>query len=149
VTTVSFWALAAGQNLAAPNRDLVPQETRNDQNHLARLLVDDFVGWPCSTWTPTGKADIGAWVERIRDNNWTLTYELRPAAIQLFGDVAIVHYVAEYIFGFGNGTTKGAGEWRKFTHTWMKVGDEWQIIGGMCANQEPARAPNESCAPSE
>ena len=35
----------------------------------------------------------------------------------------------------------GSGIWRKFTHTWMKTGDEWQIIGGMCAAQEPLKTP--------
>jgi hypothetical protein len=79
----------------------------------------------------------------LRDNNWTLTYDLRPESIQLFGEVAIVHYSAKYILDFGDGTTKGAGDWRKFTHTWMQVGDDWQIIGGMCLNQEPVRNPNE------
>jgi hypothetical protein len=52
----------------------------------------------------------------LRDNNWTLTYDLRPEAIQFFGEVAIVHYSAKYIFDFGDGTAKGAGKWRKFTH---------------------------------
>ena len=58
-------------------------------------------------------------------------------AVQLFGNVAVVHYAAEYVFDYGNGTRKGEGDWRKFTPTWMKVGDEWQIIGGMCAAQKP------------
>jgi ketosteroid isomerase-like protein len=104
------------------------------------LWHDDFVGWPCFSWTPTGKANIGSWVEEIRDNNWKLTYELRPEAVQLFGNVAVVHYAAEYVFDYGNGTRKGEGDWRKFTHTWMKVGEEWQIIGGMCAAQKPVRS---------
>lgn len=111
----------------------------NVEDYVA-LWHDDFVGWPCFSWTPTGKENIGSWVEEIRDNNWTLTYELKPEAVQLFGDVAVVHYAAEYIFGYGDGTSKGKGDWRKFTHTWMKVADDWQIIGGMCADQEPVRS---------
>ena len=88
------------------------------------LWHDDFVGWPCFSWKPTGKANIGSWVEEIRDNDWTLTYDLRPEAVQLFGDVAVVHYAAEYVFGYGDGTNKGKGDWRKFTHTWMKAGND-------------------------
>ena len=114
-----------------------------DLDGYVALWHDDFVGWTCSSWTPTGKANIGNWVQQIRDNDWNLTYELKPMAVQLFQDVAVVHYAAEYVFDFGDGTTKGAGEWRKFTHTWMQIGDSWQIIGGMCANQAPARTPNE------
>ena len=110
-----------------------------DVEAYVSLWHDDFVGWPCFSWTPTGKANIGSWVEEIRDNNWTLTYELRPKAVQLFGRVSVVHYAAEYVFHYGNGTRKGEGEWRKFTHTWMNAGGEWQIIGGMCAAQNPVR----------
>ena len=110
-----------------------------DVEAYVSLWHDDFVGWPCFSWTPTGKANIGSWVEEIRDNNWTLTYDLRPEAIQLFGEVAVVHYAAEYVFGYGDGTSKGKGDWRKFTHTWMKVNAGWQIIGGMCADQKPVR----------
>ena len=111
-----------------------------DVEAYVALWHDDFVGWPCFSWTPQGKANIGSWVEEIRDNDWTLDYDLRPEAVQLFGqDVAVVHYAAEYVFGYPDGTTRGEGDWRKFTHTWMKVGADWQIIGGMCADQEPVR----------
>ena len=103
------------------------------------LWHDDFVGWPCFSWTPVGKANVGSWVEEIRDNHWTVAYTLRPLAVQLFGDVAVVHYAAEYIFEHGDGTSKGKGDWRKFTHTWKKMADGWQIIGGMCADQKPVR----------
>lgn len=104
------------------------------------LWHDDFVGWPCFSWTPARKANIGSWVEEIRDNHWTLTYDLRPEAVQLFGNVAVVHYAAEYVFGYPDGTSRGKGDWRKFTHTWMKVDGDWKIIGGMCAAQKPVRS---------
>jgi hypothetical protein len=52
-----------------------------------------------------------------------------------------VHYAAEFAYDYGDGTKSGVGLWRKFTHTWMKVGETWQIIGGMCAAQEPVEAP--------
>ena len=107
-----------------------------------QLWHDDFVGWPCFAWTPAGKADIGSWVRDIRDNHWKLSYELKPLAVQDFGhDVVVVHYAAEYVYDYGDGTRSGAGLWRKFTHTWMRVGKGWQIIGGMCAAQEPVKAP--------
>jgi len=31
-----------------------------------------------------------------------------------------------------DGSVKNAGREYKFTHTWMKVGSAWLIIGGMC-----------------
>ncbi len=113
-------------------------EAGDVESYLGRWQ-EDFVGWPCFTWSPVGKEGVGAWVESIRDNGWTLTYQLRPRAVRLFGDVAVAHYAAEYVYQYGDGTAEGEGEWRKFTHTWMKMDDRWQIIGGMCADQAPVR----------
>ena len=97
---------------------------------------------PASSGTRPRKGDIGKWVRDIRDNRWKLTYELKPLDIQEFGDdTIVVHYAAEYVYDYGDGTRSGVDLWRKFTHTWMKTGGRWLIIGGMCAAQEPVKAP--------
>jgi ketosteroid isomerase-like protein len=113
-----------------------------DVDAYVQLWHEDFIGWPCFELEPKGKADIGSWVREIRDKQWKLTYVLKPLANQSFGDdVVVVHYAAEYVYDYGDGTKSGAGLWRKFTHTWMRMGDSWQIVGGMCAAQEPVKAP--------
>lgn len=113
-----------------------------DVDSYVKLWHDDFVGWPCFEWKPARKGDIGNWVRDIRDNKWKLTYQLKPLEMQEFdGHTIIVHYAAEYAYDHGDGTRSGVGLWRKFTHTWMRVGNSWQIIGGMCAAQEPVKAP--------
>jgi ketosteroid isomerase-like protein len=113
-----------------------------DIDAYVKLWHDDFVGWPCFEWNPARKGDIGKWVRDIRDNRWKLTYQLKPLEIQEFGsDTVVVHYAAEYVYDYGDGTRSGDGIWRKFTHTWMKTEGGWQIIGGMCAAQEPVKAP--------
>ena len=113
-----------------------------DVDAYVRLWHEDFVGWPCFEREPKGKADIGSWVRDIRENKWKLKYQLKPLANQSFGDdVVVVHYAAEYVYDYGDGTRSGVGLWRKFTHTWMKTDGRWQIIGGMCAAQEPVKAP--------
>ena len=98
-------------------------------------------GWPCFEWSPKGKDGVGKWVKDIHDNQLKLSYELKPLAAQSFGEVVVVHYAAVYAYEYGDGTTSGSGIWRKFTHTWMKTGEAWQIIGGMCAAQEPLKTP--------
>jgi len=113
-----------------------------DVESYVRLWHDNFVGWPCFERNPARKGDIGKWVRDIRDNHWKLTYQLKPLEAQEFGDdTVVVHYAAEYIYDYGDGTRSGAGLWRKFTHTWMKSDGRWQIIGGMCAAQAPFNAP--------
>lgn len=112
-----------------------------DVESYVKLWHDDFVGWPCFSKSPSDKAGIGNWVRDIRDNRWKFTYSLRPLAARTFGDVVVVHYAAEYVYDYGDGTRSGAGLWRKFTHTWKKTGNRWQIITGMCAAQEPVLVP--------
>jgi ketosteroid isomerase-like protein len=113
-----------------------------DVDPYVKLWHPDVVGWPCFERTPKRGGDIGRWVREIRDNHWKLAYRLRPLEIQEFGtDTVVVHYAAEYVYDYGDGTRSGAGLWRKFTHTWRRTDGRWLIIGGMCAAQEPVIAP--------
>ncbi len=112
-----------------------------DVDTYLTLWHPDFVGWPCFAWEPSDKTRIGEWVKDIRDNHWKFTYQLKPYSVRLYGDVATVLYAAEYSYDYGDGTKSGVGIWRKFTHTWKQTDGHWQIITGMCAAQEPVKAP--------
>lgn len=112
-----------------------------DVESYVKLWHDDFVGWPCHSATPADKSGIGSWVREIRDKHWKFSYTLKPQAARTIGDIVVVHYAAEYVYDYGDGTHSGAGLWRKFTHTWLKTGDRWQIITGMCAAQAPVVTP--------
>ena len=112
-----------------------------DVDNYVKLWHENFVGWPCHSKIPSDKSGIGSWVRDIRDNGWTLSYRLEPLAFRTFDDVVVVHYAAEYVYSYGDGTSSGRGLWRKFMHAWKKAGNGWQIITGMCAAQEPVNAP--------
>ncbi len=112
-----------------------------DVDSYIKLWHDDFVGWPCHTTTPSDKSGIGSWVKDIRDNHWKFDYSLRPLEFRTFEDVVAVHYAAEFVYDYGDGTKSGSGIWRKFVHVWKKTDDRWQIITGMCAAQAPVVAP--------
>jgi ketosteroid isomerase-like protein len=112
-----------------------------DVESYVRLWHDDFIGWPCHSEAPSDKSGIGSWVREIRDNRWKFSYIMLPKAARTIGDVVVVHYAAEYVYEYGDGSRSGAGLWRKFTHTWLRTGDRWQIITGMCAAAEPVVAP--------
>jgi ketosteroid isomerase-like protein len=112
-----------------------------DVEHYVMLWHERFVGWPCFSAQPSDKSQIGGWVQEIRDGHLKFTYELKPLAVRVFDDVAIVQYAAMYVTEYGDGTRSGAGLWRKFTHTWKRTDGRWQIITGMCAAQEPVKAP--------
>ena len=108
-----------------------------DVEKYRSLWNDEFVGWPCSMSHPSRKANIGDWVAKIRDEKIRVSYDLNREAVQYFGDVAVVHYTTPIIYRLSDGAVTGEGRLLKFTHTWKKFGDQWQIITGMCAAADP------------
>ena len=73
------------------------------------------------------------WIQSLRDQKLRLSIALHREGIQDFGAVVVVHYSAPVITEYPDGRITGKDQLYKFTHTWMKVGSTWQIIGGMCA----------------
>lgn len=109
-----------------------------DVEKYLTLWHEDFVGWPCHTDHPVGKSRVGGWVQEIRDRKVAFTADLTREAAQAFGDIVVVHYRSTMVSTYPDGRTEGRGQESKFTHTWLKVGGSWQIIGGMCARLPPS-----------
>ena len=104
-----------------------------DVEKYRTLWNDGFRGWPCHTEHPAGKSTIAEWVQEIRDGKITFDYKLTREGASNVGGVVVVFYKTPMIWKYADGRVDGRTElWRKFTHTWMKVGGKWQIIGGMC-----------------
>jgi ketosteroid isomerase-like protein len=103
-----------------------------DVENYKRLWHKDFIGWPCGQDHPVGKTSIGKGVQEIRDNKIVVESTMTREGAQDFGDVVVVHYSCTEIDTYPDGRVEGHGKQFKITHTWMKVGDTWQIIGGMC-----------------
>ncbi|HMD30376.1 MAG TPA: nuclear transport factor 2 family protein [Candidatus Acidoferrales bacterium] len=109
-----------------------------DAEHYKALWHPDFVGWPATSAAPVGVEHITDWFTVFQKNGSTLKYaNIKPAGIQTFGNVVVVHYWLTSLWTDkeGGGTPKTY----KLTHTWMRAGDRWQIIGGMSALVEPVK----------
>lgn len=99
--------------------------TTRDISGVLAMYHQDFVGWSIRGTAPAKKADIRIWLQKAIDEGREVTNAmLRREAVEIFGDVAIVHFAS---------SRSARGEWIKVTHTWMRVGGVWKIIGGMSA----------------
>jgi ketosteroid isomerase-like protein len=109
------------------------------EGYLA-LWHPDFIGWPCTPGCmhPVRKDAAEAWIWSIREQKLRLSVALHPEGIQDFGGVVVVHYSTPVISVYPDGRATGKHSPYKFTHTWMRVGSTWQIIGGMCAPLDAA-----------
>jgi len=115
---------------------------RGDVENYQRLWNNNFSGWPCTdplhpgtaALTPVGKDLIWKWVEQIRNQKVQFSYDLHEKSARDFGTVVVVYYTTPMVYKYPDGHVAGNGQVYKFTHTWMRVGTTWQIIGGMCGS---------------
>lgn len=90
------------------------------------------VGWPSMYSAPAGKDHISDWLtDRAKKGLTIKSYDLEPLAIKITDNVAVVHYRVKYSWADKQGSVIPVGS--RITHTWIKVRDGWQIIGGMSA----------------
>jgi ketosteroid isomerase-like protein len=112
-------------------------------NNLAAYLGlwhKDFLGWPAVNAAPVGKDHITDWITSQTAKGLVLkSIEFKPARIQMTGDVAVACYWITYKWLDKDG--KGAPHTLRITHTWLKDGKDWRIIGGM-SMPEPAPPQN-------
>ena len=104
------------------------------KSYLA-LWHPDFVGWPSVSDRPQHKDHITGWITRETSKGLRLkSYVLRPAASQATGNIVVDHYWITTVWSGKDGDEPPVTD--RFTHTWIRVGNTWQILGGM-SSPEP------------
>ena len=109
-----------------------------DVESYVKLWHEKFIGWPCDQASPKRKSSIGDWVREVRDKKIKVTSALTREGAEDFGDIVVVHYRFTKVDEYPDGRVEGRGRESKITHTWMRAGSTWQIIGGMCGGLAPA-----------
>ena len=104
-----------------------------DLDGYMALWHSDFIGWPRDYNRPVNRDSIGTFIKSIMDRSvpGSLSYELKPYAVNVFGNIAIVFYSHHSTYENLEGERVELRE--RITHTWMKYGGEWTIIGGISA----------------
>lgn len=90
------------------------------------LFNEDFIGWPCSQDTPRSKAWISVSTLKMGPDSPVLDQRAATGG----GDLIVVYYRATDQAPQPDGSLKRRV--RAFTHSWVRVGAGWQVIGGMC-----------------
>jgi len=101
-----------------------------DLDGYRTLWHPNFVGWPLTSDAPARKAHITDWIKLHSDKGEGLqSFSLKQAESQLTENVVVTHYWLTAVWGTKNGP--GSPQTSRITHTWIRVKDGWQIIGGM------------------
>jgi ketosteroid isomerase-like protein len=113
----------------------------NDLQGYLGLWHKDFLGWPSTSAAPVSKDHITDWITSQTSKGLTLkTLDFKPAAIQVTGDIAVTCYWTTFKWSDkdGNGATRTI----RVTHTWLRDGKDWVIIGGMSMAETTALMSN-------
>jgi ketosteroid isomerase-like protein len=105
----------------------------NDLEKYRALWHDDFVGWPFVSAAPVRKDQITDWITNNTSKGLKLqSYSIEQLAVRVTRDIAINHYQIKANWAKSDGEAVRTDALR-ITHTWIRTGDTFQIIGGMSA----------------
>ena len=103
----------------------------NDLEKYRALWHENFLGWPFISSAPVRKNHITDWITANTSKGIKLhSYSIEQLAIQVTGDVAVDYYRINARWANGEGAEVRTDRLR-VTHTWIRAGGTWQIIGGM------------------
>ena len=100
-----------------------------DHEVILDLLHDRFLGWPRESELPTEKSESVKFLKENYPEPLELSFEINRAGIRVSGDVAITHYIV--MIGRKDGLGAGPTHTVRITHTWIREGSGWRILGGM------------------
>jgi len=107
----AYWALEAAGNVEG----------------FMSYFHDNYMGWDINEPLPADKATVRKFVEYEMKAGKTLVYDIRPVAINVFANVAIVDYYYTRIGKDAEGKERSrSGRWADIV---MKQGDKWVLIG--------------------
>jgi ketosteroid isomerase-like protein len=132
-----FWSLQAyGAEWSEAQKEIWNLEKKcwesiknADVETYKNLLHDNVVSMRFRKYDPDNKPQEIESIRRWVSNDKPKSYEIRPLAIQLFDNVAIVCFNYKYT---GNKRSDSG----RATHTWMKQNGTWYLIGLMEASFE-------------
>jgi ketosteroid isomerase-like protein len=103
-------------------------------NHEAILAVyhDNFLGWPEENSAPAGKEGAELYLKTNYPEPATWNYKIEKMGIKVTGNVALTHYLVHFYEGEGDSQQTVTS---RITHTWIREGGTWKILGGMSNRQ--------------
>jgi ketosteroid isomerase-like protein len=106
----------------------------NDLEKYRSLWHEDFVGWPSVSSEPVRKDHITDWMTKNTSEGLKLqSYAIEQLAVRVTGNVAIDHYRIKLNWARIDSGENGRTDAIRVTHTWIRINDTWQILGGMSA----------------
>ncbi len=100
-----------------------------DHDAILALLHEDFLGWPDSEDVLTAFAQVPGFLQERYGVPGTWDFRIERKGIRIRGGVAITHYLL--VVTPSDAGSGGQPQATRITHTWIREGPDWKILGGM------------------
>jgi ketosteroid isomerase-like protein len=101
-----------------------------DYEGVLALVHSQFLGWPGTVSQPLDKDGSASFMKQLVSKPTPCTFTIEQEGIRVLGDTALT----QYIIHVNCGNTAPAGKAQsssRITHTWVKEGKSWKLLGGM------------------
>jgi ketosteroid isomerase-like protein len=99
---------------------------KGDIDAIAAIAAEGYLEWWPNDPSPFGNDYMKAKYKRWFDGNKPVSYELKPVALNIIGDVANVFYFYKW-----NGDKMPATISGRQYSTWIKQDNKWKFMGSM------------------
>lgn len=99
-----------------------------DHDAILALWDERFLGWPSRLPAATGKEGGPDYLVRHFPEPRQIKQRIERQGIRFEGDVAILHY---RVYSWVGDEATAQVSTSRLTHTWVKRGSDWRILGGM------------------
>ncbi len=108
---------------------------KGDLEGFMSYFHSDYSGWSVNDALPSNKKQVTKWIAHNFQTRKILVSDIKPVAIKIHGNVAIVHYYWSRLRKDAEGKERNSsGRW---TDILMKQGDKWVLIGDSGGRTSP------------
>ncbi len=100
-----------------------------DHAGLLALVHDQFLGWPDAVAKPLDRRGSEDFMKKAFSKPSSCTLKFEREGIRVLGNVALTQYIIHASCSDAAGAVKKQSS--RITHTWIKEGQGWKILGGM------------------
>ena len=97
------------------------------------LVHSQFLGWPGAAPQPIDKEESTRFMKKLIPRPTSCTLKIDRAGIQVLGDMALTQYTLHVNCNDTPDVEKTQSS--RITHTWVKEGASWKLLGGMSYDQ--------------
>jgi hypothetical protein len=97
------------------------------------IVHRQFLGWPGALPQPIDREESARFMKKLVPKPTSYTLKIERVGIRLLGDVALTQYIIHVNRGDTDGLSKIQSS--RITHTWVKEGVCWKLLGGMSYDQ--------------